>query len=124
MSLAHEGAHFLCGGLISPDTNLGKNTRRETSERARGRERPVEETAGRVAAGKRGHARGVTKKVVSAPSRRDLVRHITHQGLSERRALMAIGMSASAYRYQPAPDRNLALRPFVHRQSWPVFTEL
>ncbi len=35
---------------------------------------------------------------------------MTHQGLSERRALMVIGMSASAYRYQPAPDRNLALR--------------
>ena len=31
-------------------------------------------------------------------------------GLSERRALRIVGMSASAYRYQPAPDRNLALR--------------
>ncbi|AJY64895.1 hypothetical protein B7759_01217 [Burkholderia glumae] len=31
-------------------------------------------------------------------------------GLSERRALRVIGMSASAYRYPPAPDRNLALR--------------
>lgn len=35
---------------------------------------------------------------------------MTQQGLSERRALRAIGMSASAYRYQPAPDRNVALR--------------
>ncbi len=33
-----------------------------------------------------------------------------HGGLSERHALRVIGMSASAYRYQPAPDRNLALR--------------
>ncbi len=31
-------------------------------------------------------------------------------GLSERHALRIVGMSASAYRYQPAPDRNLALR--------------
>lgn len=47
---------------------------------------------------------------MSAPSRRDLVRHMTHRGLSERRALRVIGMSASAYRYPPAPDRNQALR--------------
>ena len=32
------------------------------------------------------------------------------QGLSERRALRIIGMSASAYRYQPAVDRNCDLR--------------
>ena len=32
------------------------------------------------------------------------------RGLSERHALRIVGMSASAYRYQPAPDRNLALR--------------
>lgn len=32
------------------------------------------------------------------------------QGLSERRALRVIGMSASAYRYQPAVDRNCDLR--------------
>nr|WP_231672127.1 IS3 family transposase [Ralstonia pseudosolanacearum] len=50
------------------------------------------------------------KKVVSAPSRRDVVRHMIHRGLSERRALRVIGMSASAYRYEPAPDRNQALR--------------
>lgn len=31
-------------------------------------------------------------------------------GLSERRALAVIGMSASSLRYQPAPDRNEALR--------------
>jgi hypothetical protein len=38
------------------------------------------------------------------------VRHIVSRGLSERRALQVIGMSASALRYQPAPDRNQALR--------------
>jgi hypothetical protein len=48
--------------------------------------------------------------VVSAPSRRDLVRHMTGRGLSERRALRVIGMSASAYRYRPVADRNSALK--------------
>ena len=32
------------------------------------------------------------------------------RGLSERRALAVVRMSASAYRYQPAPDRNADLR--------------
>ena len=48
--------------------------------------------------------------MVSAPARRDLVRYMTEQGLSERHALRLIGMSASAYRYEPATDRNCALR--------------
>jgi hypothetical protein len=48
--------------------------------------------------------------VVSAPARRELVRHMTSQGLSERRSLRVIGMSASAYRYEPAPKRNCALK--------------
>ena len=48
--------------------------------------------------------------MVGAPLRRDLVRHMVSRGLSERRALRVIGMSASAFRYQPAPDRNHGLR--------------
>lgn len=48
--------------------------------------------------------------MVRAPARRELVRHMTERGLSERHALRIIGMSASAYRYQPAPDRNRELR--------------
>ena len=48
--------------------------------------------------------------MVSAPSRRELVCHMTQQGLSERRALHVIGMSASSYRYQPAPDRDQELQ--------------
>ena len=32
------------------------------------------------------------------------------RGLSERRALAVVRMSASAYRYQPGPDRNVELR--------------
>ena len=35
---------------------------------------------------------------------------MTDRGLSERRALTIVRMSASALRYAPAPDRNVALR--------------
>lgn len=42
--------------------------------------------------------------------RRDLVRQMVGRGLSERRALRVVGMSASAFRYQRVPDRNHALR--------------
>jgi len=38
------------------------------------------------------------------------VRDLLAKGLSERRALVAVGMSASAYRYEPRPDRNDELR--------------
>lgn len=48
--------------------------------------------------------------MVKAPARREAVRALANHGLSERHALRIIGMSASAYRYQPAPDRNHALR--------------
>lgn len=48
--------------------------------------------------------------MVKAPARRELVHHLAGRGLSERHALRVIGMSASAYRYQPAPNRNMALR--------------
>jgi putative transposase len=48
--------------------------------------------------------------VVTAPARRELVRQMTTKGLSERRALAVAGMSASALRYSPRPDRNVDLR--------------
>jgi putative transposase len=48
--------------------------------------------------------------VVTAPARREVVRTMTMRGLSERHALRTVAMSASALRYQPAPDRNSALR--------------
>lgn len=48
--------------------------------------------------------------MVTAPDRRELVRFMIGKGLSERRALILIQMSASSLRYQPAPDRNEALR--------------
>lgn len=50
------------------------------------------------------------KKMVSAPARRQLVCYLTERGLSERRALLIARISASAYRYRPAADRNAALR--------------
>ena len=48
--------------------------------------------------------------MVKALARRELVRHMKDCGLSDRHALRVVGMSASAYRYQPALDRNQALR--------------
>ncbi|ENZ96404.1 IS1403 transposase, IS3 family protein [Xanthomonas fragariae LMG 25863] len=48
--------------------------------------------------------------MVSAPARRALVREWIGCGASERRALAAIGMSASALRYCPREDRNVELR--------------
>lgn len=53
--------------------------------------------------------------MVAAPARRELVRWIRGRGLSERRALQMLKMSASALRYQPRPDRNVALREEIVR---------
>ncbi len=47
---------------------------------------------------------------MTAPARRDLVRWMQGKGLSERRALQVVRMSASALRYEPRPDRNTELR--------------
>ena len=44
--------------------------------------------------------------MVAARARRAVVRYITGRGLSERRALGIVKMSASALRCEPAPDRN------------------
>jgi len=51
--------------------------------------------------------------VVTAPARRALVREMINRGLSERRALAVVAMSASAYRYAPRPDRNGELRATI-----------
>jgi putative transposase len=48
--------------------------------------------------------------VVTAPARREVVRMMKQYGMSERHALRTMAMSASALRYQPAPDRNADLR--------------
>ena len=47
---------------------------------------------------------------MTAPARRELVRHLVDKGLSERRSLAVVRMSASACRYAPQPDRNIELR--------------
>ena len=47
---------------------------------------------------------------MSAPDRRELVRYMIDKGLSERRSLRIVDMSASAYRYEPAQDRNCVLK--------------
>lgn len=48
--------------------------------------------------------------MVKTPARHELVHQLADRGLSECHALRVVGMSASAYRYQLAPDRNQALR--------------
>jgi transposase InsO family protein len=48
--------------------------------------------------------------MVAAPARRELVRWMRTKGLPERRGLAVVGMSASSLRYEPRPDRNVALR--------------
>ncbi|QNH26060.1 IS3 family transposase [Xanthomonas theicola] len=53
------------------------------------------------------------KKLVRAPDRRELVRYLVGRELSERRSLTIAGMSASAYRYEPRPDRNVELRKII-----------
>lgn len=47
---------------------------------------------------------------MTAPAKRVLVRQMVNRGLSERRALAVVQMSASALRYAPRPDRNGELR--------------
>jgi putative transposase len=48
--------------------------------------------------------------MVTAPARRELVRWMGTRGLTERRALAVVGMSASSLRYKPRPDQNVTLR--------------
>jgi hypothetical protein len=51
--------------------------------------------------------------MVSAPDRRELVRYLIGQELSERRSLAIAGTSASAYRYESRPDPNVELREMI-----------
>lgn len=41
---------------------------------------------------------------MTAPARREVVREMVRRGLSERRALRVVRMSAAALRYVPRPD--------------------
>ena len=42
-----------------------------------------------------------------------LVREMMDKGLSERRSLAVVRMSASALRYEPRPDHNVELRAHI-----------
>ncbi|AAW73869.1 IS1404 transposase [Xanthomonas oryzae pv. oryzae KACC 10331] len=75
-----------------------------------GREHATEEVAGRAGVSERPDQGCAAKTMVSAPARRTLVREWIEGGASERCALAAIGMSASALRYRPGEDRNVELR--------------
>jgi len=48
--------------------------------------------------------------VVTASARREVVRWMRSRGLSERKALQVVRMSASSLRYRPREDRNMELR--------------
>ena len=50
---------------------------------------------------------------MNAPARREVVHWMCSRGLSERHALRIVSMSASSLRYEPAPDRNGALREAI-----------
>lgn len=52
---------------------------------------------------------------MTAQARRELVRWMQDKGLSQRRGLRIVAMSASAFGYQPQPDRNVALRAQIVR---------
>ena len=53
--------------------------------------------------------------MVTAQDRRELVRWTQDKGLSQRRGLQIVTMSASAYSYEPQPDRNVVLRAQIVR---------
>jgi len=61
--------------------------------------------------------------VVTAPTRRAVVREMVTGGLSERRALTVVHLSAAALRYVPRPDPDPSLRERIvtlahrHRRS-------
>ncbi|AXQ74839.1 transposase [Xanthomonas oryzae pv. oryzae] len=85
----------------------------QAAQGAGGGEHAAEEAAGRAAVREQSDQGCAAKKVVSAPARRVLVREWIGRGAGERRALAAIGMSASAPRYFSHEDRNVELRERV-----------
>ncbi|MCX8006171.1 MAG: IS3 family transposase [Burkholderiaceae bacterium] len=87
-----------------------ERVRRAAAEGAGSREHEAEEAAGELDARDRRDARGAQGKVVAVAARRDVVRQLQERGLSERRALRLVGMSASTLRYRPRDDGNGRLR--------------
>lgn len=74
------------------------------------RQHQVEESSRELVTGKRGDPRGPEKEGVTAPARREVMRVMVDRGLSARRALAIVAMSATAFRYVPLPDPNGELR--------------
>ncbi|AAW76443.1 IS1404 transposase [Xanthomonas oryzae pv. oryzae KACC 10331] len=106
-------AAWLQRGLVlcvAQQVRRHERARCQAAQGPRVRERAAEEVAGRVTVRERPDQGCAAKKVVSAPARRTLVREWIGRGDSERRALAAIGMSASALRYCSREDRNGELR--------------
>jgi hypothetical protein len=56
--------------------------------------------------------------MVTAPARREVVRTMVTHGLSERRALAVVRMSASALRYAPRPDQDGGLRDRIRALAY------
>ena len=56
--------------------------------------------------------------MVTAPARREVVREIVTRGLSERRALIVVRMSALSLRYVPRPDTSVALRARIRALAY------
>jgi hypothetical protein len=56
--------------------------------------------------------------VVTAPARREVVQEMVTRGLSERRALTVVRMSASALRYVPRPDPDPGLRDRIETLAY------
>jgi hypothetical protein len=96
-----EGSYYLWrskfGGM---DVSDAKRLKALETENAR-----LKKLLAVVDARKRGDPRGASKKMVTAPVRRELVRRMQTKGLTERRGLAVVGMSASSLRYEPRPDR-------------------
>lgn len=105
-------ARLLGSELLPLAQQIWRNERvgHQAAQGARNGKQALEEAAGRNDAGKRDRQGSPAKKVVSAPSRRDLVRYLIDNGLSERKSLRFVGMSPSSFRYRPATDRNAALK--------------
>ena len=59
--------------------------------------------------------REALRKKVTAEAKYKLVRCMNQRGLSERRSLAVAAMGASAFRHQPAPDRDERLRTEILR---------
>ncbi len=76
-----------------------------------GGESAFEEVASGSDVGKGGFAVGFIKKMVEPDARREVVDHFQSAfGYSERRACCLAGLCRATHRYQPRPDRNVALR--------------